>query len=199
MRSILGSLFRDLHFSTGVPTLHTCPTLLHFWYPPCSDNYSISEVRKLTHFSTPKMDTNIIIFGVPAESIFGTVFQNRRQGTGGTQNEAESNTYAIWGPRFGNESPKKWTPKWTLKWVRFEVHFRYRFEDPKSDQNRSILDPFWRSKKEIFWGPFRQKVWTRVPTGSTFPKPIRIRNGKRVEIKELPSTLAKVFEDDERR
>ena len=64
-------------------------------------------------------------------------------------------------------------------------------------QNRSILDPFWRSEKETFGESFILKVWTRVPTGSTFPKPITIRNGKRVEIKELPSTLEKVFEDEE--
>ena len=37
----------------------------------------------------------------------------------------------------------------------------------------------------------------RATVLSILSKPLIIRNGKRVEIKELPSTLEKVFEDDE--
>ena len=71
------------------------------------------------------------------------------------------------------------------------------FEVSKKYQNRLILDRFWGPKMVHLWTPKGQKVWTRVPTGSTFPKPIRIRNGKRVGMKELPSPLEKMFEDDE--
>ncbi len=94
------------------------------------------------------------------------------------------------------ESDEKMDPKMDPKMVPF---LGTVLRSQKSIQNRSILDQFWRSKKETFWDPFIQKLWTCVPTGSTFPKPITIRNGKRVEMKELPSTLEKMFEDDERR
>ncbi len=89
------------------------------------------------------------------------------------------------------ESDQKMDPKMDPKMVPF---LGTVFEVPKSidfgPKNRSI----WRSKKETFWDPFIPKLWTRVPKGSKFPKPIRIRNGKRVEMKELVSMLEKVFE-----
>ena len=67
------------------------------------------------------------------------------------------------------------------------------FEVPKSIDFGPIWGPFLGPCLETFIS----KVWTRVPTGSTFWKPLITRNGKRVEIKELLSMLEKVFEDDE--
>ena len=125
---------------------HVCNVVIF-----CGLSRTFFEVQKLTNFSTPKMGPKIVNFGVHSKSIFGSIFWDPYQKMGGTKSEAESDTYAMYWPRLGNEGPKKWTPKWTPKWFHLEVHFRYRFEVPKSidfgsilgSQNWSILGPLY--------------------------------------------------------
>ena len=51
----------------------------------------------------------------------------------------------------------------------FEVYI-YIYIPIKKYQNLSILDPFWTKKTIFLLTPLFEKVWTRVPTASTFPK-----------------------------
>ena len=139
MGSILGSIFWDPHFPTGVNTLHTCPTLPHFGTPhflirvpkngpknglrmdPKMDHFgTLNQATKMDPFFDVSKSANIRKWGVPKVQRSRTRMQcidpgwEMRVPKNGPQN----------GPQFRYTKPmknmcifNKNLPKWTSFWT----------------------------------------------------------------------------------